>query len=105
MSGISYSPEFADVVSDGYVSNVISVGTTAIEACASGTRLVGREFLVIYNDSLVTIYHGPATVSASGVNKGIPILRGETVQISAGDLGVFLIAGTASNSVIVQEFA
>jgi hypothetical protein len=105
MGNISYNPEFADVMQDGYVSARISVGTSEVEAKVGASRLDGREMLVIYNDSNSTIYHGPSGVTTSGANKGIPIPKGEYVSIMVGDLGVFLIASGAGNNVIVQEWA
>ena len=103
--GISYNPEFADVMQDGYVSGVVTVGTSQVEAKVGASRLEGREMLVIYNDSNSTIYHGPSGVTTSGANKGIPILKGEFVSIMSGDLGVFLITTGPGKNVIVQEWA
>jgi hypothetical protein len=105
MGGINFNPEFSDVAQDNYVSGRIVVGTTEVEAKVGGSRLNGREMLVIYNDSNRTIYHGPSGVTTTGANKGIPILKGEYVTIMVGDLGVFLIAAQAGNDVIIQEWA
>jgi hypothetical protein len=105
MGGINFNPEFADVMQDDYIAGRVVVGTSAVEAKVGATRLDGREMLVIYNDSNRTIFHGPSGVTASGVNKGIPILKGEFVSVMVGNLGVFLIASGAGNNVIVQEWA
>jgi hypothetical protein len=105
MGGINFNPEFSDVMQDDYIAGRVVVGTSAVEAKVGATRLDGREMLVIYNDSNNTVFHGPSGVTASGVNKGIPILKGEFVSVMVGNLGVFLIASSAGNNVIVQEWA
>jgi hypothetical protein len=105
MGGINFNPEFADVMQDDYIAGRVVVGTTAVEAKVGATRLDGREILVIFNDSNNTIYHGPLGVTASGVNKGIPIRKGEFISVMAGNLGVYIIASQAGNNVIVQEWA
>lgn len=101
--GISNSSEFSDVLTDAYVAGVISVSTTQTEAKVGASRLANRENLRIYNNSNVTIYFGPAGVTAS---TGEPIFKNQWVNIPIGDIAVYLItaSGTATD-VRIQEFA
>ena len=95
--------QFDDVVEDGYVSGVVTVGTSAVEAKVGGSPLAGREILTIYNGSNAVIYYGPTGVTTS---TGEPLEKKQRVSIPVGAaVSVFLIAGTASNDVIVQEWA
>jgi hypothetical protein len=103
LSNISYSPDRADVNDTGYQSTVVSVGTTEVEAKAGGTRDVKRQRLLLYNDSNSIVYYGPTGVTVSGSTRGVPIYKRQTVIIPIGDVGLYLIAGSASNDVIVQE--
>ena len=104
--GLSRSSEFSDVVNDGYVSAAKTVGTTEVLASAGTSNLTGREILTIYNDSNSIIYYGPTGVSVSGPNKGEPLAKGQSVSIPAGDaLNIYLISASASNNVIIQEWA
>lgn len=105
--GLSFNPQFSDVVDSSYTSGVITVGTSEVLAAANGSsNLTGRQELIIYNDSSVTIYFGPTGVTVSGGTKGIPIGPQETINIQMGAaVNIYLIAGTSSNSVIVQEFS
>jgi hypothetical protein len=101
---ISYSSEFSDVLSDGYVAASISVSTTEVEAKVGASALAGRETLRIYNNSNRTVYFGPSGVTSS---TGEPILKKQWVNIPVGDsISVYLItdSGTASD-VRIQEFA
>jgi len=98
------SGSFSDVVDGSYISTVITVGTSQVQACVGGSNLANRQEIIIYNDSLATIYYGPSGVTTTGATKGIPIAPGGFVNLPFGtDIGLFLIAGSASNSVIVQE--
>lgn len=87
---------------DSYGSIVISVGTSAVEVKIGASRNPTRQRILIYNDSSSLIYYGPSGVTVSGSNRGIPIFKKQIVVIPAGDIGVYLIAGSASNDAIVQ---
>lgn len=103
MSGLNLSSEYSDVVNDSYISGSVSVTSTEIEAKVGGSRLAGREILTIYNSSTSVIYHGPTGVTTS---TGVRIEKGQTIDIPVGDnIGVFLIAASGTNSVIVQEWS
>lgn len=101
MSGISYSPEYSDVLTDSYLAGTISISTTQVEAKVGASRSITRETLRVYNNSLITIYFGPSGVTAA---TGEPIFKNQWVNIPIGDLGVFLItaSGTAAD-VRIQE--
>lgn len=103
MTGISRITSNDEIVNSSYVQAVITVGTSQVEARVGGTRLSGRQVLRIYNSSSSTIFFGPSGVT---VSTGEPIERRQWATIAIGDqLPVFLIAGTAGNSVIVSEWA
>lgn len=103
---IGLPPDRADVVERAAAQGVVSVSGTPVELKAGGSRLAGRQFLVIYNDSIAPIYTGPsASVSASGANKGFPLYRDQERVIPIGDLPIYGITSGGTSSVIVQEFA
>jgi hypothetical protein len=103
---INVSGEFNDVLENGYVSAVVSVGTSEIEAKVGTSKLAGRECITIYNDSNSTVYYGPSGVTTSGINKGQPLFKRQHVSIPAGEgIEVFLIAESSGNNVIIQEWA
>lgn len=96
---------YDDVLEGSYVSLRITVGTTQIEAKVGASTLAYRELVTIYNDSSSTVYYGPTGVASGNVAaKGIPIEKQTSVTISARQ-PVYLIAASANNAVIVQEFA
>lgn len=105
MSAISQSADRSDVNDTGYTSAVISVGTSAVELFTGGSRNANRQTIIIYNDSSNTIFIGPATVTESGSTKGYPIVKNQSVTVSLGDVAIYAIAGSAGNSVIIQEMA
>lgn len=92
----------ADIVSS-YEQAVITVGTSQIEAKVNASRKDGRQMLRIYNGSNAVVYFGPTGVTTS---TGEPIEKKQWVNIPASDaLALFLIAGSAGNSVIVSEWS
>lgn len=105
MSGISDVADRSDVVESSFVAAEVSVGTSQVEAKASGSRLATRQVLGIYNNSSNTVYYGPTGVTTSGSTKGFPIFKDQIVYLPIGDMAVYLIAGSSSNSVLVQEIA
>jgi hypothetical protein len=103
---IGISPDRADVVETGGVQGALSITSTASELRVGATRLAGRQFLVIYNDSLVTIFTGPsASVTASGVNKGMPLLPAQERVVPIGDRPFYAISGGVTASILLQEFS
>jgi hypothetical protein len=96
------NPNRIDVNNSSYTSSTITVGTSQVEAMVGGTRDPERQLLIIYNASNNNVFYGPTGVTTS---TGIPLEKKQEVSIPVGNLGVFLIAGSAGNSVIVQEMA
>lgn len=101
---IGKSGQFNDVVDSNYVAGTITVGTSQVLAAAvGGANLTLRQELLIYNKSAVTIFFGPTGVTTA---TGIPIGPNDTINLPFGQaISVFLIAGTAGNSIIIQEMA
>lgn len=105
MSLGSFNTDRNDVVESGYVGGVVTVGTSQVEAKVGGARVATRQIVILFNDSSNTIYYGPTGVTTSGSSKGIPLEKSQWVALPIGDQGLFLIAGSASNNVIVQEIS
>lgn len=101
--GINYDPDRIDVDNISYESNVIAVTTSAVEAKVGLVRNPNRQIVIIYNDSSNDVFIGPLGVTSSGANKGIRLASRERAQITAGDVGVYLIAASGSRNCIVQE--
>lgn len=104
--GFGSTGNFSDVADSAYVSAVITVGTSQVQAKVGASNLANRQELIIFNDSLNVIYYGPSGVTTSGANKGIPINGGGFVNLPFGfDIAVFLISASPGNSIIIQELA
>lgn len=102
---VGNSSYYSDVVTEG-VQGVVAVGGTAVELKAGGSRLAGRQFLVIYNDGIAPIFTGPsASVSPSGANKGMPLFSNQERTIPIGDAPIYAVTFGATSNVLVQEFA
>lgn len=100
--GLNESGNNAEVVGS-YEQALVTVGTSEIEAKVGATRKSGRQMLRVYNGSNAVIYFGPTGVTTSN---GEPIEKKQWVNIPANDAcAVFLIAGTAGNSILVSEWA
>lgn len=99
--GFFQGGKFNETAEAAYTGGAITVGTSQILAAVTGTNMVGRQELLIYNKSAVTIFFGPSGVTTA---TGIPIESTGVLNLPFGDsVSVYLIAGTAGNSVIVQE--
>lgn len=106
MSSLSNSGSNDEIVNGGYTHTTLVVSTTQVEAKVGASKLVGRQMLRIYNDSNSTIYIGSTGVTASGTTKGEPLVKGQWIDIPAGDqTAVFMIAASGSNNIIVSEWA
>lgn len=92
-----------DILDVTFVGGTITVGTSAVEAKVGGSALVGRNILSIYNSSAVDIYYGPSGVTTA---TGFLIASGgvRSFKMTEG-IALYLIAGTAGNTVRVQEYA
>lgn len=104
MALLGKSGQFNDVLDSSYVSGNITVGTSEVLAAAvGGVNLVLRQELLIYNRSSAIIYFGPTGVTTT---TGIPIGPNEVLDLPYGQgINIYLIAGTAGNTVTVQEMA
>lgn len=103
MSSFSVSPDRADVFEQDPIQGVVTVGTSAVEAKVGGSPMTDRQMVVIYNKSNKSIYMGSSAVTTSN---GVIISKGQTLSVMAGpDSNVYLIAATAGNDVVVQEWA
>jgi hypothetical protein len=97
---------YNDTRNADYKSVLLTVGTTEVEAKVGGSRLADRQGVWLYNDSSNTVYVGPTGVTTSGSTKGLPLLKNQATFLELPDfVAVFVIAGSAGNSVICQEIA
>lgn len=103
--GINFNPSRSDVNDGGVTTAVIAVGTSAVELKVGVTRSVNRQVVSLFNDGTNTVYLGPATVTAAGATKGIPVAKGQFISIPVGDTPLFAISASGSNSVIVMELS
>lgn len=95
---------YGDTRNADYLSVVIAVGTSQVEAKVGSNRLADRQGVWIYNDSSNTVYVGPSGVTTNGSTKGMPVHKSQAAFIELPDfVAVFIIAGSAGNNVIVQE--
>lgn len=102
---VGNSSYYSDVVTSG-VQGVVAVGGTPVELKAGGSRLSGRQILVIYNDGIAPIYTGPsASVSTSGANKGMPLFSNQERIIPIGETPIYAVTNGATSHILVQEYA
>jgi len=102
MSIFQHDSQFDDVLTDGFLSTQLTVQTSQVEAKVSTSRLAGREFVIVHNLGPQTIYVGPSGVNSS---TGDPIYKGERMGYPIGDIALYMIATSGTNTVVVQEFA
>lgn len=100
LSGISYDPDRADVGDVSLTGAVVTVGTTQVEAKVGATRNSKRQRLLIYNGSAAIVYYGATGVTTA---TGVPVFKKQVAVLPIGDVPVYLIAGSAGNSIVVQE--
>lgn len=100
---ITNSPDRSDVNDTSLTSKVVAVSTSAVELFTGGSRSPVRQALFVYNDGSSPVYLGPATVTASGATKGIPLVKGQAASFPIGNVAIFAIAASGSVDVIVQE--
>lgn len=102
MPSIGESGFNAEIV-NSYVQATVSVGTSQVEAKVGSNRLEGRQLLRLFNNSNSTIYFGPTGVTTSN---GEPLFKNQSMTIPLSDAAaLYMIAGSASNNVIVSEYA
>jgi hypothetical protein len=104
MCPINESADRSDVVEASYAAAAITVGTSAVEVKAGGSRVKTRQVIYIYNDSATaTFYWGPATVTTTGATKGVPLAPGQFVSMPWGDIPVYVVSTAAAQTAIVGE--
>lgn len=98
---ISHNSNRGDVINGAYVAGLVTVGITEVEAKVGGSRLEGRQELIIYNRAGSNIWFGPTGVT---VLNGVQVQPGDTVNLPLGDqIPVYMIGEVAGLSVTVQE--
>lgn len=106
IGNISDALKTADICNAGGVAAALTVGTSAVLACAGGAaaNLTNRKVLTIHNNALVAIYWGTSnTVTTS---TGSPIAPGQTVILAVGaSTSIYLITSLASQNTRVTEMA
>ena len=100
MSGIIESSDRIDVNESVYVTGTITVGTSLVEAKVGAERLSNRQFVSIHNYGPNTVYVGPDGVTTAN---GRPLFVDQSIDIPLGNLGVYIVAEQANNTVVVQE--
>lgn len=102
-----YRTSLDDVAGAALVAGTITVGTTAVLACVGGSNLADRQELNIYNPlGNPTIYYGTDSVTASETGGGMPIEAGVVISLQYGSsINIYLIAGSAGNTVVIHEAA
>ena len=100
--GLSSDGQYDDVLGEGYIAGAINVSTIQIEAKVGASRLAGREYVRVFNNSAGTIYFGPSGVTTSS---GEPLYKSQWVSIPLGDVGIYLIAASSLTDIRIQEFA
>lgn len=103
MTGLSYSPDRADVDESAMVQGVVTVGTTQVEAKVGASALANRQEVRISNKSNATIYVGPTGVTTT---TGEKLFKDQAISYPIGNsLQLFMIAATAGNDVVITELA
>lgn len=103
MAGLSFNPDFSDVLSSLYVAGRKTISTSQVLAAASTSNQTGRQTLFIYNtSSTVTVYFGPSGLSSS--TTGIPIEPTSSVRMDVSDaVSVYLLTASGSADVVIHE--
>lgn len=79
-------------------------GVTSTAQAIPATALAGRKTIIVSNTSNEKIYIGSATVTASGATQGMPLIKGDSLEMNAGPaMALYAIksgAGTATINVL-----
>lgn len=98
--GVNENSNYSDTNESVYLSGAVTVGVTETEAKVGASRDSARQFVRIYNDGTATLFFGPTGVTTTS---GEPLLKKQSVELAAADLGVFMIVASGTVNVIVQE--
>lgn len=89
-----------------FIHGVQTVGTTATELKVGASRLIGRQGIIIQNESNEQLRWGSSDVSMAGLRRGLLIEPNEVYTIEAtDDVGVYIIGPTEGNDIVVMEIA
>jgi hypothetical protein len=99
--GIQRGGNFDDVDNRAYITGTLSISTSQTELKVGGSRLDGRQTLIIQNTGSSTIYIGPTGVTTS---TGIPLGKGQFLSMPIGDgIAIYALTASGTNTVVVQE--
>lgn len=91
----------SDTIKEAIVSAGLTVGTTAIEIRAGASRLINRKGLMLFNNSTQTLFWGASGVTTS---TGVPLARGESVNISVENVAIFVVGSQAGQNARIIEY-
>lgn len=99
--GMGFNGNKDDVNKGGNQVGTVTVGTTAVELRIGGSDYVGRQTLVVYNDSNKIIYLGDSGVTTS---TGQPLFPRQRAYINHSDKNrTYAITTTAGNTLRLWE--
>ena len=105
---------FADVTGEGEIKissfanvdfqdSTKTITTTQSLLAVGVSNLANRKSVALFNKGAQTVYYGTTGVTSS---TGIAVEKDEFLELAIGDnIDVYLVTGSASASVVIQEFA
>jgi len=94
----------SDIINNGGVNGAITVGTSAVEAKVSTSRLPNRKLLTIFHNGTKNLYFGYS--NAVTPSNGTQLFKNTLVSFPVGDgTSVWLISDTAGQDVRITEGA
>jgi hypothetical protein len=92
------------VPSSSGIQGILTVGTTAVEVKIGSTKLVGRKFVTLFNNSNTVFYWG--FNNSVTINTGTPIYKDQFYSWNmTGDISIFVIAGSNNLEARITESA
>ena len=99
--GFSFDPEQAEVINKTFLAVNKTVTTSETLISVGGSNATGRQEIVLFNKSNVTIYLGPTGVTTSGANEGLPLEPQESfTQTLSENLSLYGIADSSATILI-----
>lgn len=84
----------------------LTVPVSAVATQVPATPLANRATLVLFNDSDTEMRVGGASVTTSGVTKGLKLPSGQSLSLDVGALPIYVVhAGAAGKDVNYMELA
>ena len=94
----------SDVVNSGGINGAITVGTAAVEAKVSTSKLTNRKLLTVFHNGNNKLYWGYANTVTS--SNGTQIFKNTLVSFPVGDgTSIWLISDIAGQNVRITEGA